>query len=203
MDRKFKIFEISLLIGLVCAIVIGASAQRAQKELSDKLLRLHVAANSDTEIDQELKLSVRDRILEFSEPLIGEAKSLHEAADVLTLNLPYIIELARDEVTAMGYDYAVSAELKNERFPTREYDGFSLPAGTYHALRVTIGDGDGQNWWCVVFPPLCGQYGNYSEVAKQAGLSDDEIALIADSDGVKIKFRLIEIFEKMRSFLGA
>jgi len=203
MDKKIKVWEVSLLIGLICAVVIGAWAQKSQKELSDKLLRLHVVANSDTEVDQELKLSVRDRILEMSEPLISEAKNSHEAAETLISNLPEIVEQAQREVRAMGYNYNVSAELRDESFPTREYDGFSLPAGTYRALRVTIGEGGGENWWCVVFPPLCGQYGNINEAAKQAGLSDGEIALIAESDGVKIKFRSIEIYERLRKFLSA
>lgn len=202
MDKKIKIWEVSLLVGLICAFAIGAWAQKSQKELSDKLLRLHVVANSDSDEDQALKLATRDMILEMSEPLISGAKDVNEAADVLIENLPEIIERAQEEVHALGYDYDVRAEIKDEDFPTRDYEGFSLPAGTYRALRVTIGEGGGRNWWCVVFPPLCGQYSDFTDAAKQAGLNDDEIALIADSDGVKIKFKCIEIFEKVKKFFS-
>lgn len=202
MDKKIKIWEISLLIGLVCAVAAGAWAQKSQRELSDKLLRLHVVANSDSEFDQALKLSVRDRIIELSQPLISDTKDADEAAQVLLSNIPYIVEQAQDEVRALGYDYDVKAEIKNEAFPTRSYEGFSLPAGDYQALRVTIGEGEGKNWWCVVFPPLCDQNGDFGEAAKLAGLTDDEIALISDTDGVTIKFKCIEIFEKIKEFLS-
>lgn len=202
MGKKIKVWEVSLLIGLICAIILGAWAQKSQKELSDKLLRLHVVANSDSELDQALKLSVRDRILEMSQPLISDTKNAEEAANTLVSNLPYIIEQAQDEVRELGYDYDVTAEIKSEQFPTRNYEGFSLPAGEYRALRVTIGEGEGRNWWCVVFPPLCSQYGEFSEAAKLAGLTDDEIALISDSDGVQFKFKCIEIFEKLKKFFA-
>ncbi|MCL2081297.1 MAG: stage II sporulation protein R [Oscillospiraceae bacterium] len=203
MDKKFKLWEISLIIGLICAVALGAWAQRSQRELSEKLLRLHVVANSDSEADQALKLSVRDRVLELAEPIISGAGDIGEAAEALEANLPFIIGQAQAEVKAMGYDLGVGAEITDGFFPTRDYGEFSLPAGKYRALRVTIGEGGGENWWCVVFPPLCGEYGAFSEAAKQAGLSDDEITLIAESGGVKLRFRCIELLERLRKFLSA
>ena len=199
MGRLLKKIEFSLIIGLVFAVMAGAWAQKSQRELSGKLLRLHVVANSDETDDQQLKLAVRDKVLEYAAPLLSGVTDAEEAERIITANLPIITEQARLETLALGYDYAVNAELREEVFPAREYDSFTLPAGAYRALRVTIGEGSGQNWWCVVFPPLCGD-GDFYSTAKEAGLSDSEIALITDGDGVVFKFKVVEIFEKLRNW---
>jgi stage II sporulation protein R len=197
---KLKTLEISLIIGVLCAIGFGAWAEAAQENLSEKLVRLHVVANSDGERDQELKLKVRDKILEAAAPLLQGTQSADEAAAVLNSCLPFLEEQARLELAALGHDMPVRAELAREDFPTRYYEDFGLPAGNYQALRVTIGEGEGQNWWCVVFPPLCGS-GNAAEAARAAGLTDGEARLIAEGNGVKIKFKSIEIWQKIRNML--
>ena len=199
--KGFKLWEIALAFGVVCAISFGCWAQAAQEELSGKLVRLHVVANSDSAYDQELKLKVRDRILEAAQPLLAGISAADEASAILEKNLPYLTEQARLELDAANCRMDVRAKLAYEDFPTREYESFKLPAGRYQALRVTIGEGGGHNWWCVVFPPLCSAGENIGGNAKAAGLTDGDVALITEGDGVKIKFWCVEIWQKIRKML--
>lgn len=136
-------------------------------------MRLHVLANSDTEEDQALKLLVRDAVLERATEILEQSADRAEAEIRLRESLPELEAIAEETVRATGYDYAVTAELEDTAFPTKEYDGFSLPAGEYLALRILIGEGVGQNWWCVVFPPLC----------TAASADVPETALAAGPDG--------------------
>ncbi|MCL2083872.1 MAG: stage II sporulation protein R [Oscillospiraceae bacterium] len=204
--KNIRVWEIALAAGVVCAVICGAWASSAQSSLSDKLVRLHVVANSDAEHDQELKRRVRDGVLEAARPLIAEAGGADAAALALENGLPYLQRAAREEIERLGYAYPVTAELAYEDFPTREYDGFSIPAGRYRALRVTIGQGAGRNWWCVVFPPLCdaaaappaARARAIADAAVKAGLSDADALLIAEQDGIKLKFRCVELWQELR-----
>jgi stage II sporulation protein R len=198
--NTLKKWELALVIGLAAALLAGTAAAFAETGLEEKLIRLHVVAASDSEEDQAIKLAVRDEVLSALRPVLTGLTDAAQAERVIAGEIPALEE--RLSLFLLGSGQTVKAELRREAFPTREYATFALPAGPYTALRVTLDGGGGENWWCVVFPPLCGQYGSFSEVAKQAGLSDDEIRLIADSDGVKIRFRFIEIFERIRSFLS-
>ena len=193
--RNIRIWELALGLGVLCALILGAWAREAQSSLSEKIVRLHVVANSDAEDDQELKQRVRDAVLEAARPLMANAAGADAAALALEAELPYLQQVAQAEAERSGYDYQVAATLAQAYFPTREYDDFSLPAGRYQALRVTIGDGAGKNWWCVVFPPLCDAS---APAAAQTSLSTADAALIADKDGVTIKFRCVELWEKFR-----
>jgi stage II sporulation protein R len=193
---KIKIWELSLAIGVFCAIIFGLWAQDTQDELSEQLVRLHVVANSDSEADQTLKLKVRDRTLNAAAPLLESADSAEAAAAILAENLRYLEMVAGEEIAKNGYDYPVRATVAEEDFPTRDYDGFSLPAGRYEALRLTIGDGAGRNWWCVVLPPLCDAASRGSIAG--AGLSDRGVALISDGGKTKVKFKCVELWSKFR-----
>ncbi len=197
--RKY-ILELSLLIGLVAALIGGSLASAKQSDLSDKLIRLHVIANSDSEDDQALKYKVRDRILEKVSALTADATDITDARAIIRRNLDALAETAQNEISANGYTYNAEASLENVFFPTRDYGSFALPAGEYESLRIIIGEGVGKNWWCVLFPPLCISAAE-AEVeisAKAAGLSDDEIALItSDKTSYKFKFKIIEIVEKL------
>lgn len=140
-----------LMIMILCCGQFFAAAQRAQEEV----LRLHILANSDSEEDQQLKLLVRDHILqEVSEWFLPETDR-NTVERIIQQRLAEITVLAQERVKEEGYDYPVSVQLCHSDFPTREYDGFTLPAGDYDALRILIGEGKGQNWWCIMFPPLC------------------------------------------------
>ena len=151
--HQLKFFEIALLIGLAVFLTSGALALRTQNDLAEKVVRLHVLANSDSEEDQALKLKVRDVVLERATAILEESPDRREAESRLRGELLELERIAAAEIVAEGYDYPVTVELENTEFPTKAYDGFTLPAGEYLALRVIIGEGKGRNWWCVVVPP--------------------------------------------------
>ena len=160
-------------------------------------------ANSDGEEDQALKLLVRDRVLARATELLTQAKDRTEAEALLRAELPELEALAVRELRANGCAYPVTAKLTDTEFPTREYDGFTLPAGEYLALRVVIGEGAGRNWWCVVFPPLCtAASADVPAAALAAGLTEDQVGLITEEDrGYVLKFKAVEWWEELRARL--
>ena len=197
---RLKVWEIALLIAVVVCLASGAAAIQSQEQLSEKVVRLHVLANSDSEEDQALKLTVRDAVLEEAERLLKRTENRGEAEGLLRGQLLELEQLANETVRNAGYEYPVTVELEEVEFPTRTYEGFSLPAGEYLALRVLIGEAAGRNWWCVVFPPLCTvAAAEFSEVAEDAGFSDAEIALITEETaGYVVKFKLLEWIQQCR-----
>ena len=200
---RLKLVEIALLIGLAVFLVSGGLALRAQEQLSERVVRLHVLANSDGEEDQALKLKVRDRVLARATELLTQAKNRAEAESLLRAALPELETLAAGELRANGCDYPVRAELTDTEVPTRAYDGFTLPAGEYLALRVMIGEGAGRNWWCVVFPPLCtAASADVPAAALAAGLTEDQVSLITEEDqGYVLKLKAVEWWEEIRARL--
>ena len=193
---RLKLAEILLLLFLAAFLVSGSAALRTGQELSDKVVRLHVLANSDSEEDQALKLRVRDRILACAEPLLAGAADRREAEALLRDRVPELERAAAQEIRDSGYDYAVAIELEDTVFPTREYEGFTLPAGKYLALRAVIGAGEGRNWWCVVFPPLCAAASaDVPEAALAAGLTSSQVGLITEENqGYVLKSKLVEFW---------
>ena len=204
-SKRLRRWELALLLGLALAALLGARLDGAQGALADKVLRLHVLANSDSQADQALKLRVRDAVLERAEGLLAGAEDRAAAEALLAARLPDLAAAGADAVGAAGYGYPVTVSLEDSCwFPTRVYEDFALPAGRYTALRVEIGAGAGRNWWCVVFPPLC--LGSVSETAEetaaQAGLTEREVALLAGGEGeYQIKFRAVELVEELRHWL--
>ena len=197
---KLKFFEVALLIGLAVFLTSGALALRTQDELADKVVRLHVLANSDSEEDQALKLRVRDAVLEQATAILEQSADRREAESRLRGQLLELERIAAKEIAAEGYDYPVTVNLENTDFPTKEYDGFTLPAGEYLALRVIIGEGKGQNWWCVVFPPLCtAASADVPASALAAGFSEEEVSLITEENqGYVLKFKAVEWWETLK-----
>ena len=197
---KLKFFEIALLIGLAVFLTSGALALRTQDELADKVVRLHVLANSDFEEDQALKLQVRDVVLERATAILEQSADRREAESRLRGELLELERVAAEEIAAEGYDYPVTVNLENTDFPTKEYDGFTLPAGEYLALRVIIGEGKGRNWWCVVFPPLCtSASADLPASALAAGFSEEEVSLITEENqGYVLKFKAVEWWETLK-----
>ena len=196
---------IFFLLGLLVTLCTGAWLGREQAELADQVIRLHVIANSDSEEDQALKLEVRDRILERAQALYPEHATLEEARAALEESLPELSQIGEQTVKAAGDDYPVTAQLTQCWFPTKEYEDFALPAGDYTALRIVIGEGEGQNWWCVAFPPLClGAASQSVEEAAQAGYFDaDQTALITgESEGYVLKFKGMELLGELKQFLA-
>jgi len=176
-------------------LLTGAYAVGEQGALATKVLRLHVIVNSDSESDQALKLQVRDEVLAAAGTYLDGVANREQAEAVLADKLQELADAGAAVVAEAGYDYPVSVFLTDCWFPTKVYEDFALPAGSYRALRVVIGDGAGRNWWCVVFPPLC--LGSVSETvedaAAAAGLTGDEVSLITGEDeGYVVRFKLVE-----------
>ena len=202
MKRLHK-WELALLLGLCAALLWGAWSAQQQEELSRKMIRLHVIAHSDSTEDQALKLQVRDAVLDYATAVLQRSADMAAAQQELQRELPRIESIARAAVTAEGYDYGVTASLGQAEFPLKEYEGFSLPAGEYTALRLVIGEGAGQNWWCVVFPPLCTAAAtDLEEVGIATGLGEEDLSLITEEhQGYVLKFRSLELWESLRQWL--
>lgn len=195
--NKFRVWETALLLALSAAMLCSSWASAASGRVSDQLVRLHVIASSDSEYDQAVKLRVRDAVLEYLEPRLSEAPDSLRAGEIISSGLEGI----RAAALSASEGQAVSVELGEEYYPTREYDTFSLPAGKYTSLRVTLGGGEGHNWWCVVFPPLCLTASDAEDAF--AALDGDTRAVISeDGAGVQFKFRLLELWGELRSLLG-
>ena len=193
-----KVCILSLLCALICTGVWASEAHQNQRQLAEKLIRLHVLANSDREEDQALKLQVRDSILWRAEEILRAADGMEEAKTDLEAALPELEALAEATVAAEGYAYPVQASLTWETYPTRVYDTFTLPAGEYLSLRLIIGEGAGRNWWCVVYPPLCqsASQEDFTGAAEEAGLTEEEVSLISgESRGYTVRFKSIEWVE--------
>ena len=193
---KKKIF--TMVISILCAVMcIITYAQEANARLSRDIVRLHIIANSDSEEDQALKLRIRDKLLSAT----SASDTKEDAAELLT----EYESIAREEIAASGFDYGVKAEYGKYYFPTKDYGGLTYPAGEYDAVRIVIGEGEGQNWWCVLFPPLCYVKGSVdsSDAAEELKdmLSPEDYELITSGKNsrlpVKIKFKLVELINSI------
>lgn len=194
---RLQIWECALLIALCICLCSGLWARAAGQRLSSELVRLHVVAESDSEEDQALKLKVRDAVLEYLSPRLEGVSSAQEARGVIERELRALEELAWRTALFEGAPVRVTAQLATESFPTRDYESFSLPAGDYVSLRISLGDGGGKNWWCVVFPPLC--ISSVESTQAFSELSEENSRLIQTSDGeYRLKFHIIELFERIR-----
>lgn len=201
MDRKLKKWEVCLMLGLLCALGVGTWLEGEQTALADRVIRLHVIANSDSAADQALKLAVRDRVLEQAETIYPAGADREQAEAVLRAHLPELAAAGQREADQWGYRGQVRASLTRCWFPTKTYDGFALPAGEYTALRVVIGSGQGQNWWCVAFPPLClGAASESVEEAVAAGqFTPEQGALLTeDGEGYVLKFKALELWDGLK-----
>lgn len=172
-----------------------------ESEIYDSVLRLHVIANSDSEEDQALKLAVRDEVLEVAAEITEGCDSRDEAREALEARLGDIEAAARKRLCEEGYGYDVRVELGEEYYPTKEYESCSFPEGEYLSLRVIIGGGVGQNWWCCLFPPLC--LSSASTVKNEdafvsVGLTSEQYKIITETDKprYKIRFKILEVFQR-------
>ena len=204
-SSKLRIWEAALLLAFGITLTAGVWANASEAALASRVLRLHVVANSDSEGDQARKLLVRDAVLARASAVLDGVDGREQAEALLAPRLDELAQAGADALARTGNYDPVSVTLADQWFPTKEYDGFSLPAGQYRALRVTIGAGEGRNWWCVVFPPLCLASVAERSVETAAGeaLSQDQVALITGRDGgYVLKFKLIEWWEELMKGLG-
>ncbi len=195
--RKY-IFEAALLIGLSLSLLVGALAKEEQRDISDKLIRLHIIANSDSEEDQNIKLLIRDKILEYMKSFDEDLKNKEETEAFIKDNMTEFEDIANSVCVTQGVSYKAKAELSDALFPTKHYGSFSLPAGEYKALRINLGNYQGKNWWCVLFPPLCLSAAEGEIDFEKSGLSEKELLLLtSEKPEYKIKFKLLELFKSL------
>ena len=194
-----KLIEKCLLFGFFCAVLFSMLGFTAQCEsIPDKVFRLHILANSDSAEDQALKLRVRDRILEESAGLMDGVSTREEAEAAAAQSLPSLQAAAEDEIRQAGYGYSVQAEITHMYFPTRHYESVTLPAGEYDALRISIGEAKGKNWWCVLFPALC------LPVAENGAQLSDVLSssqLDVVQGNYEIRFKAVEWYEQLKDWL--
>ncbi len=198
MKKTIFRIEISVLIALVLCCVINVNAFSKQCDsIRDKMLRMHVIANSDSVEDQELKLKVRDAVLKEGKELFDGSVTSKDAEKILVPHIKELEDVALETIKKEGFDYQVKITVGEEYFKTRIYDNsVTLPAGYYTAVKVVIGEGQGQNWWCVMFPPMCLPAAN-AECELSDVLNDDETDIVTNSEKYKFKFKIVEILEDL------
>ena len=171
--------------------------------LSQDLIRLHVVADSDSAEDQRIKLQVRDAIIEELESVMADLPDVESAKVYLQEHLPELEKIANDVLHSLNAGCQAVVSFAKEAFPTREYDTFTLPAGVYESLRVTIGSGEGQNWWCVVFPNLCisATSDGFEDAAVGAGFSDRVTGTLSGQREYKVRFFILDCFGWVENWL--
>lgn len=200
--KKFII--LSILFFLYVSISVFSYVNAVSCDLSKSLFRLHVIANSDSAEDQNLKYIVRDNIISYMKTLTENAKSKEETINLVSDHLSDFEDIANKTIKDNGFDYKAKVSIGNFNFPTKKYGDISFPAGYYDALKIQLGNSNGQNWWCVLYPSLCfidvssGFVPDDSKETLESTLNEEEYKLISDTNdqSIKIKFKLIELFNK-------
>ena len=189
----------ALIGGFIIALVFSFVCYDSNcKNLEDKVLRLHVKANSNSAEDQQIKLAVKDKVFTFVSDISEDCNSITSAEGVVTANLDLISSVANEYLDYIGADYRAKVYIDNSFFGTRDYGSFALPAGRYKALRVDLGRAEGENWWCAVYPALC-----ISSSAKFDDFSDNEVKIITkESSAYEIRFKFYEIYRRLADALS-
>lgn len=205
--KKFSIliiFIICILLVLPINNIVKGSV--TQEDIAKKIIRFHVVANSDSDKDQQLKLKIRDEILKFIEPKLKKSNSLDESRNILKSNNNEMKKIAEDIIKNSNFKYSVRTSLSNDNFPVKEYGNIVLPAGEYEAYKIIIGNGKGENWWCVMFPPLCFIDITKGEVSTKETsdemrrvLTEDEYSIVDNTEEstVILKSKVLEIFNSI------
>lgn len=199
MRKALKLVATLCLIG---AVIYMGSLVRDKHQLSDKVLRLHVVANSDSQKDQTIKLRVRDAILDEAQQLTMGSIDKVQACEKIREGLKHLENVANEVLDELGIADRAKVTLTREEFGLRQYDTFSLPAGVYDSLRVTIGEGQGKNWWCVIFPSLCipAASDTATDTAAGAGFSDSLTGAVTGDDGYEVRFFFLDVLGKLENF---
>ena len=197
-----KKIKISVTVGIVVAILFSiCSFAKTSEEIRSDVLRLHVIANSDTSVDQNLKLRLRDYILQEGKDIFNGSVNVENAVEKIEPVLPELEKSAKAFVNQAGFDYDVKISLSNEYFTTRTYETVTLPAGKYLALRVVIGSGEGHNWWCVMFPPMCVPAADNKDEIENV-FSEKEIKLVESKPKYEPRFKVVEIYEQLKEIIS-
>ncbi|MBU5308262.1 stage II sporulation protein R [Clostridioides mangenotii] len=214
--KRRKMRLVVLILGLVSVITImtvtissdALKINNLSKNYKEKLIRFHVIANSDSDEDQALKLKVRDEIISYLQPKLKKSKSIEESEKIIKSEYSNLTKISKNVIEKNGYNYTVEVGITYSEFPTKQYSNMVLPAGEYKALRVVIGKGEGRNWWCVMFPPLCfvdeesGVIDKETDEKLRSVLTEDEYKLITQkskstASKTKMKFKVVEIIDKI------
>lgn len=202
--KKYLILIFVLILFLVLSAYSYAS--EVNQNLSDNVFRLHVIANSDSKEDQDLKYKVRDKLIEYMKSITYNIESKEEVINIAYNNIENFQKIAEQVIKENGFNYPVKIEIGNFSFPTKTYGDISFPSGFYDALKVEIGNASGQNWWCVMFPPLCfvdvtsGVVPESSKENLETNLGQEEYDIISnnnESDVIEFKFKIVEFFEDL------
>lgn len=197
-----KKIKISVTVGIVVAILFSICFfAKTSEEIRSDVLRLHVIANSDTSVDQNLKLRLRDYILQEGKDIFNGSVNVENAVEKIEPVLPELEKSAKAFVNQAGFDYDVKISLSNEYFTTRTYETVTLPAGKYLALRVVIGSGEGHNWWCVMFPPMCVPAADKKDEIENV-FSEKEIKLVESKPKYEPRFKVVEIYEQLKEIIS-
>lgn len=193
MKKKIAVF-VPVFLAFILFICSFAPLITTGESISNKVLRLHIIANSDSDYDQNVKLKVRDEVLKLSGDMFADCKTLEDAKNVSQNNIDLIQSVANNTLSSLGCSEAATVAVAKEYFSTRIYDDFTLPAGIYDSIKIVIGNGEGHNWWCVMFPQVC-----LSGCTKdlEDDLTDQEIKMIHSKDYI-VKFKAVEIYEKLK-----
>lgn len=201
-NSKVKmVIILSFLLFIYTTICAMSYAQSVSSDIAESVFRLHVIANSDSQEDQDLKYVVRDNLLSYMNEICKNTTNKEEAIKIAKQHENDFKQIALQTIREQGFSYDVNVRIGNFEFPTKHYGDISLPAGFYDALRVEIGEAKGQNWWCVMFPPLCfvdvssGIVPEESKELMQDNLNEEEFALVSDNNPeIQFKFKLLEFF---------
>lgn len=198
--KKIKILKASFLIGFLIAVVLSVTGFASTcEEIRGDTLRLHVLANSDSREDQELKLKVRDAVLKAGKNVFDGSVNIENAEEKIENEKDVLINAAKKVIEENGFDYDVKIAVTQEFFETRTYEKFTLPAGTYKAVRVLIGESAGKNWWCVMFPPLCIPA---AETDIDLFYDDEEVRVVQSNPKYEPRFKIVEIYEAIKNRFG-
>ena len=203
--NRARFFALVMSLILIFTLLISY-ARAIGSDISNSVLRLHILANSNTNKDQQLKIAVRNRVLDETRDIFKNARSAKESARIAEKNSAFIQSIAEDEIQKHGFSYPVTVSVEKAAFPTKTYGGITLPSGKYTAVRIKIGEAAGENWWCVMYPSLCFADGvmSASDEAKETlekSLSEDSYNIVTGKDDgaipVEIRFKIVEIFQNL------
>ena len=206
MDGVFmlKFIKVFLIAVLVVVLIYGITVGVDKYSLQQGLLRLHVVANSDSEADQQIKLQVRDAVIATLQEDMDRVGTKEQAQALISSKLEKLERVANNVLAKAGVEDKARVTLEREAFETREYDTFTLPAGVYDSLRITIGEGQGKNWWCVVFPSLCvgAASEDVEDTAEDAGLSYSLSCAITGRREYRVRFFLLECIGRIENYFA-
>ncbi len=202
--NKSRLIFLFILLILTFSLLITYAKSTVQN-ISNSVLRLHIVANSNSSTDQELKIAVRDKVLSETSHIFQNTHSADEAKALAKKHSALIQKTAEDEINRLGFDYPVNVSVTECAFPTKVYGDISLPCGKYNAVKIEIGKAKGENWWCVMYPPLCFTEGTISvpdetKAKLRDTLSKEEFSLVTNTQSgaipFEMRFKIIEIFQK-------